>query len=155
MSTIITAGNEYVYLSDYIYLVLGMFRPQSLTFLTRLEHEHFPPGSPLNDKFTVHMAYYGGNPYSIIGVPMENLKLCRILAESLELQLINGLPLWCSESKGETVNHFPISHSPDLTWTVQNKKTMDPRKITSMLQREVISVQKYISKFYSETAGTA
>lgn len=146
MTTKIASSYEYVYVSNYIYIILGMFRPGALTFLTKLEYEYFPPSEDindtLNDLFTVHIASYEGNTYSIIGVPMEYLDKCRQLADSIGLQLINGYPM--TANKKDSLSHFPISHSQDLTYTVQNTETLDPKTVQAKIQKELIQVRKYL-----------
>ena len=150
--------NEYVYKSNYIYVILLMKRPGATTFMVKLEHEHFPPhDQSLNDLYTVHYIRHDGEPYVIVGVPMEYLQQCNELAEKNCLRLVNGTPLTAyikedqQQQSDPAIDHkpFPIHHSHDLTYTLENIKSYESlEKIQKGLQMEGKILQKYLKRYY-------
>lgn len=156
---------DYVYKSDYVYIISGMYRPGAATFMTRLEYEHFSPDNKeLQDQFTIYMTQHQGKPYAVIGVPMEHLETCQRLAESLKMQLLQGSPVGIQFKKGEdkdgketdveckpTQLPFPIDHSPDLTYTLQNLENIPENKVKSRLKKELIKLETYLQQHQSST----
>lgn len=148
--------NEYVYKSNYIYTIVSAYRPGAALFMTKLEHDHFPPHDPeLNDLYTVHFMKHDNQPYIIVGVPMEYLQQCKKLAEDNNLRLVNGTPnLFREKKETDTIEidriPFPIHHSPDLTYTLENCKSYEtPQQLQIALQFERKIIKRYLQSYYA------
>ena len=152
--------NNYVYKSDYLYIILAVYRPGAITFMTKLEHELFPPhNEELNDLYTIHYMQHEKQPYVVLGVPMEYLEQCKKLAEQNHLKLVNGTPIttYIKEIREDEAEHeidqrpFPIPHSNDLTYTLENLKSYEsPEKLQKALQIERSIIQRYMQIYYAK-----
>ena len=135
-----------VYKNDYVYLVLGMFRPGAVTFMTRLEYEHFPPSKPeLNNQFSVHMHRNDGQTYTVLGLPRKYLKQAQKLAERLSLRLQSGVPT-SIDLKTQQPIRFPIESAPDSTYTVTTQATYTQAQAHQAIQLEVQEIRRYLEK---------
>ena len=151
---------DFVYKSNYLYIILTMYRPGAVTFMTKLEHEFFPPhDQKLNDLYTVHFMKHEEQPYVVLGVPMEYLEQCKNLAEQNCLKLVNGTPVTTyikeindGDNEPEIDQRpFPIHHSLDLTYTLENLKSYEaPERLQKALQIERNLIQRYLQLYYAE-----
>ena len=149
---------DYVYKSNYAYIILDAMRPGAITFMTRLEYEYFPPDNEeLSDLFTVHFMKHMGQPYVVVGVPFEYLEKCRKLADQNCLKIVSGTPVITNIFKDQSSLEpkieqypFPIHHSADLIFTIENLKTYEtPEKVKNALMEERMKVEDYIRECHS------
>lgn len=75
-----------------IYIVCNLHRLGAMTFLTRLEQEHFPPDTDMNDSFSVFHTFYKEMPYYIIEIPSNAFPLIPPLAMECGLRMMPGKP---------------------------------------------------------------
>lgn len=78
--------------SGSIYLICSMIRPGAVWFATRLEHEHYPVNTPLNDGYNFFRTVYAGLDYYIIEIPEADIDVADALARQCNLKLVNGKP---------------------------------------------------------------
>lgn len=130
-----------VYLTDNAYIIIGMVRPGSYSFITYLEHEIFPPDNEeSNDKFHLHLTRFEGVPYTVVGFPQKFLPDARKIADRCGMKLITGVPL----SQNESDSHqFPINHSLDLTFTLENMIAYTAEELGAALIAERDRLQQY------------
>lgn len=63
--------------------VVGLLlRPGVLTWITRLEYEQFPPDTPANEEFTLHLGAFGGLQVAVASVPRWARRPASLLADA-------------------------------------------------------------------------
>ena len=138
-------SSSIVYDTDHVYLILGMFRPGAVTFMTRMEYEYFFPTNPtLNDLYSVNMHKFDGQTYVVIGFPRQYLEQAKKLAKKLSLRLLSGVPTSIDSNKHPV--HFPIESASDSTYTITNQSTYTLEQAQQVIRLEVQEIRKYLSK---------
>jgi len=104
---------------DYVYIICGAYRPNTDKFIYTVEHTLFPPtNEELNDLFDIFVMPFADLLYVVMGIPQKYLEKCKKIATSLNLELILGKPI--GHTAGGSI-HFPLDHSSDLIYTVENR----------------------------------
>ena len=121
-----------------IYIVCPLVRPGALMFATKLEHEHYPVGSVLNDAYHIFHINYCDTPYYIIEIPGSDLGTASRLAQECNLKPLNGKPfspghnfnLLCDAMSCFTLESYNASAGPE---PVYNRA------------KEIASVEEYLA----------
>jgi hypothetical protein len=66
-------------------------------FAVELEHEHYPPGTPRNQRFHLHLVEWRGLTWSIVSIPERHLARAASVAENYALKLVPALPVILDE----------------------------------------------------------
>lgn len=99
-------------------------RPGVLRFLSLLEHDHFPPGTPANADFELVVLHWPDDiqiPWLVTIIPTTAEPIARRLATEAGLRFANGVPHVLSMPEGgvEGGRHvertFPINHPRAFT----------------------------------------
>jgi hypothetical protein len=99
-----------------IYIVCNLHRLGAATFLTRLEHEHYPPDTTKNDDFHVFHIFYNKLPYYVIEIPVKDYPIIVSLADQCGFKPVQGKP----QSMGDE-EKFNLQ-CPDFScFTLENK----------------------------------
>lgn len=93
---------------DRLSLVCTLIRPGTGRFLSRLEHEHFPPGTPQNDDLDLHIVNWQGLQFAVVMVPLTALPVCERLAAECGFELSRGIPVVTVDNG--LPQRFPIYH---------------------------------------------
>lgn len=102
-----------------IYIICHLHRLGAATFLTRMEHEHYPPTTDRNDDFTVFHIFYNKLPYYIIEMPAKDYPFVLPLAVECGLRPVPGQP----QAVGD--DRFNLK-CPDFScFTLENKDPIE------------------------------
>jgi len=77
---------------DSIYIISYMLRLGSINFMTRLEYEHYPPDTSLNDLYTLFHLKYNDALHYVIEIPKTGFEKADALAKECGLKLVPGKP---------------------------------------------------------------
>lgn len=118
-----------------IYIIAYIYRPNTLTFATELEHKYFSPdNSSLNELYQIFNLKYADMLYYVIELPdtKELMLNCYRLAYSLNLRLVPGKPF-------NGLLEFPVSCRPDACFTLEtiNHKEYQNMDMKCLLEQEI------------------
>jgi hypothetical protein len=140
---------------------LGMIsppRPSVILCITKLEHEHYPPGTDINNDFVLRLRNWEQILWAIVSIPKHDFPIMENVAKELRLELVKGLP--CVISKGK-LERFPIKNS-DNVWTFENSNDHPiharkiaiedmPSTIEELIKEEGIEIEKIFAKTEERT----
>lgn len=104
--------------SNFVHFV-GMIappRPGVRLCITKLEHEHYPPGSDLNNDFFMRLRKWEDILWAIVSIPKNDIEIMQNVAKETGLKIADGLP--CIISSGK-MKRFPIKNSKNV-FTLEN-----------------------------------
>lgn len=90
-------------------------RVGTLTFVVRLEHEHFKPDTPKNELFELVTVPWEGMQYIIATIPKEYQECADRLMKELQLRPANGVPTIFGPT-GITPFPFQYPNLYNVTW---------------------------------------
>jgi hypothetical protein len=80
-----------------------------------LEHAHYKPGTPANDLFNLRLIPFGGFPWALISIPLEDRPKMERAAAASGLRVANGVPTMIGP---EGVTRFPVDN--ERIFTLEN-----------------------------------
>jgi hypothetical protein len=101
-----------------VYLISNLSRQNTLTFVTRLEWEQYPPGTERNDDFNVFVMFFQGLLHNIIEIPAKNYLSAAELAAQLSLKLVPGRPVAIGHGPRPD-EQFRLNVSDDRCFTLE------------------------------------
>jgi|SRR6516225_3740662 hypothetical protein len=142
----VLAGDRNVF-----YVIGACFRPGVVVFATRLEHEHYRPGSGKNCKYRLVIVNWPLDEWKIhwyvVGFPIEDRHTAEALAKECGLRFADGVPCMLSQGKHE---FFPMD-GPNVYnleniegWTPANyqEKMESERERTVKVVEDSVALQK-------------
>jgi hypothetical protein len=109
-----TAGVTSAQIQEFVdnhpeaFFCIGMIvpvRPGVRLCMVRMEHENYPPDSPLNDKFHMFIIQWMDAVWAMMGFPKEDLDKLAVIATECGVKPVHATPVAIS---AEGVSHFPI-----------------------------------------------
>lgn len=114
----------------HIYIIGYIYRLGCLSFITELEHKHYPPGTQLNDLFNVYMVKYSDMLYNVIEIPCNKtiIEKCHGIAIVNGLKMVSGKP-WNGKME------FPVNCKAEACFTLE---TTDHKLYVNLDMRSLI-----------------
>ena len=122
--------DELVSKKGNIYIIGCLLRPGTLKFATELEHTYFPPDTDRNDFYNIFRISYCNMPYYIIEIPSHSLEIVKKLANSLDLNVINGKPY--NNEQGS----FRLACNAESCFTLETKSYENMGNWQEILKKE-------------------
>jgi hypothetical protein len=121
-------------------------RPGTLRFVTRLEHEHFPPSDPArNALFRVRFARWEDLPWQIVSIPIGEKALFWELAAQTNMRINDGMPTMFDVGPNGVQRPHWFSVANDRTWTLENApdSPLYQGKAREMVEEELAEMDRY------------
>ena len=117
------------------YIICHMLRPGGISFVTELEHRHYPPDESINDLFTIFNVSYHGGMHFVIELPAGKQAYEQAIAVAAEfnLKLVPGKPY----NGGE---EFPVKCLPDHCFVLE---TVDHSQVGDIMKEANRLLEKY------------
>ena len=128
--------------SGSIYIIVNLYRLGALSFVTELEHLHYPPDTDRNDDFNVFYLTYRDLPHCIVEVPAKDICLIESEAARHKLTLVNGKPL------SPTYSEFRLKCSGEQCYTIETAQhqSMTAREHRKAIDQERRDVAAFVQK---------
>jgi hypothetical protein len=79
--------------AEYMHIIALATRPRFVAgFCTTLEHVHFPPGTPANERFQMTGVLWESVPWLVVSIPGQYDEVARKLLQQHDLTLAKGKP---------------------------------------------------------------
>jgi len=125
------------------YVVGATFRPGVVEFSTRLEHEHYRPGTPKNSKYRLIIVNWPLDEWKVrwyvIGFPVEDRHTAERVAKECGLRFADGVPLLIGDRKQE---FFPMQSKN--VWNLENIEGWTPANWEEKMENERRRVEKVV-----------
>ncbi len=103
-------------LVSYI-VMMSPRRPGVMLFSALLEHKYFPPGTPKNRQFIMHITKWHDMTFGIISIPKKRHPYAKGIAKYTGNTIINA---WPTLFDGGSIHNFPVYG--DNIYTLENEK---------------------------------
>jgi len=101
----------------WLHFACLMMRPGIRECMSTLEFTHYPPGTPRNDLFNIHIVHFADLPWVLISIPREEKEFMERAAAASGMRIAEGIPTLLSP-KG--VELFPVAGAH--IFTLENVK---------------------------------
>lgn len=119
-----------------LFIVCMVPRPGGAEFFSKLEHAHYPPGTPANDLFNIYIHHWQGFPWTIVSIPWRDKHKADEIAGNAGMRLANGYPIMFKgrrpdecflgntrldkvKDASEVIDRFPLDS--DRTFTLEQQ----------------------------------
>jgi len=122
---------------EWFVIIAMMLRPGAAQLITQLEHQLYPPGTPLNVGFQHYHVKFRGECFAVTLVPIKDRERVTRFVEARRMRLADGIP---AIIEGGGMHFMPIG---DKEWmrTVENVEGSPVYEMTSAAQRQALEIE--------------
>jgi hypothetical protein len=106
--------------TDRVNYVIMMMRINAVLFVTKLEYEHFKPGTVKNKDFLLFDFMWQGLAFIVISIPIRDMEKAYIVAKETGLRIADGIPRMFGG--GENTS-FPLKSKNIMKISFMNQKS--------------------------------
>ena len=102
---------------DLLHYIAFFERPNVKECCQTLEHRYYPPGTPANDKYNIHLYKWENLLWIFVSIPITDKRYMDEVAAENNLKLVSGVPNLISS---EGVKTFPFGPAKNI-FIIENR----------------------------------